>query len=409
MGTLLKNSGFEVSMHASGESAARALAEAGEVSLVCASLVTTDISGIELCRKIRLTGGRRDLPFILVTSKEDTRSSEDALNAGVTDVFFKSDLQHLQTYLAEMGVRSAREKRLDATVFYAEDSLVMSNLVIGWLEPLGLRVRHFLAGEPLLQAMETEPCDLVLTDFLLEGKISGLAVVREIRNTLRSRVPVLVISGFEDQPRRVEILRSGANDFITKPVLQEELIARIQTLVMNKKLLDELEAQQDRLLELAMTDSLTGLYNRHSLSDIAPKLMSGAQRHGHPLSLVMLDLDNFKFINDNFGHQAGDDVLCKVGQLLRESCREGDYSSRFGGEEFLIILPHCDSRDAQARAEQLRRALAELRPAGMEVSASFGVATLKAGDGADFDLFLKRADQALYRAKSNGKNQVSLA
>jgi len=409
IGTLLKNSGFEVVMHVSGETAFKTLEPSSNIELVCLSLVTSDITGIELCRRLRLLQGFKNIPILLITSKEDPRSIEEALNAGITDVYFKSDLQHLQTYLSELSVRLVQTRRIDGTVLYAEDSKVMANVVIGWLEQMGLTVEHHLSGETLLQAFESGKYDLVLTDFLLQGKISGLAVVREIRHTAKSRIPILVLSGFEDSNRRVEILRSGANDFITKPILEEELAARIHTLILNKKLLDDLEYHQKRLMSMAMTDQLTTLYNRHSLIELAPKLQAAARRHGYPLGLMMIDIDDFKFINDNYGHLAGDEVLIQISALLKENCREGDYASRFGGEEFLILLPHCDKADALQRAEHLRQLINQLNPTGFQISASFGITAMASTETSTIDHLIKLADQALYQSKSTGKNRVSSA
>lgn len=407
IGTLLKNTGFEVVMHASGETAYKALERDTEVALVCVSLLTSDISGIELCRQLRLIPRFKNLPIILITSKEDSRSTEEALNAGITDVYFKSDLQHLQTYLSELSLRLVQERRIEGKILYAEDSSTMAKVVIAWLQNLGLHVEHHVSGEPLLKAFEKGGYDLVLTDFLLQGKLSGLGIVREIRNTFKSRVPILVLSGFEDVNRRVEILRSGANDFVTKPVLEEELIARIRTLILNKQLLDELEAQQKRLMDMALTDQLTSLYHRHSLIEIAPKLQAEAIRHKYPLSLIMIDLDNFKHINDHYGHMAGDEVLVQMAAMLLENSREGDFASRFGGEEFLIILPHCDKADALSRAEKLRKLTMELKPNNLEITASFGVTAMDGNETTNFDSLIRRVDTALNQAKSSGKNRVS--
>ena len=407
IGTLLKNTGFDVAMHASGETAFKAIERDNDIALVCASLLTSDISGIELCRQLRVIPRFKNLPIILITSKEDSRSTEEALNAGITDVYFKSDLQHLQTYLSELSMRLVQERQIEGTILYAEDSTTVANQVISWLQPLGLKVEHHLSGESLLIAFEKKHYDLVLTDFLLQGKLSGLGIVREIRNTFKSRVPILVLSGFEDLNRKVEILRSGANDFVTKPVLEEELIARLRTLILNKQLLDELESQQKRLMEMALVDQLTNLYNRRSLIEIAPKLQSEAKRHNYPLSLIMIDIDNFKFINDHYGHMAGDEVLVQFASLLKDNSREGDFASRFGGEEFLIILPHCDKADALSRAEHLRKLIMALKPINLDITASFGVTAMDGKETTSFDDLIRRADTALYQAKSSGKNRVS--
>ena len=175
----------------------------------------------------------------------------------------------------------------------------------------------------------------------------------------------------------------------------------------NKRLVDQVREQQRSLFNIAMTDQLTTCHNRHSLSDYAPKYIKDAVRYNHPLSVMILDLDFFKNINDEFGHITGDTVLTEIGTLLMATCRQGDIVSRIGGEEFLILLPHCNIYDAIHKAENIRSMIELAEPAGLKVTASIGIASLIKQHDDDFDKLYKAADNAVYHSKENGRNQVT--
>ncbi|HET9680256.1 MAG TPA: GGDEF domain-containing protein, partial [Gammaproteobacteria bacterium] len=188
--------------------------------------------------------------------------------------------------------------------------------------------------------------------------------------------------------------------------IQEEVVARVTNLITNKQLFDQVQAQQKHLYELAMTDQLTGLFNRNSLAEFASKYFSQAARHDFPLSVIIMDIDHFKQINDKHGHLSGDTVLEHIGSLLKSNCREEDFAARYGGEEFLLILTHCTLDCARDKADELRRDLEKLEPAGIPVTGSFGITARPANRKISLDDLLRAADTAVYEAKRQGRNQV---
>ncbi|MDH5369202.1 MAG: diguanylate cyclase, partial [Gammaproteobacteria bacterium] len=212
------------------------------------------------------------------------------------------------------------------------------------------------------------------------------------------------VSGETDQTKRTTFLRNGANDFILKPYDTDELVVRASNLIKNKKILEQVKIQKRELLQLAMTDQLTSLYNRHSLFDIGPKYLSDAKRNKFPVSLVVIDLDHFKNVNDTHGHATGDVVLKSIGQVLKEQCRTEDFVARFGGEEFVMLLSHCDIDFAFTKAENLREKVEAAQPAGLTITASLGVAAMDESD--DFNSLFEKADKAVYEAKESGRNKV---
>lgn len=165
-----------------------------------------------------------------------------------------------------------------------------------------------------------------------------------------------------------------------------------------------MKKQQEELIKLAMTDQLTSLYNRHSLFDIGPKYLSDALRHKFSVSLLVIDLDHFKNVNDTHGHGVGDVVLKAIGQVLNDNCRTEDFVARFGGEEFVKLLSHCDIDSAFTKAENLRISIEKCKPNGLTITSSIGVAAMTKDD--NFENLFDKADKAVYLAKESGRNKV---
>lgn len=240
--------------------------------------------------------------------------------------------------------------------------------------------------------------DLILLDVQMPD-IDGYDVLRLLReNSDTAEIPIIFITGkdrVEDEEYGLEL---GAVDYITKPIRPSIVKARVKTHIMLKQ-------QHDQLLAMATRDQLTGLYNRHYLADTLSKKVSHCKRHNEALSVIMVDIDHFKNVNDTFGHLMGDLILKAVAKVLGESARKEDIAARFGGEEFVLVLDNCTAEDAMIKAEKLRKAIQSLMTQGIETTASFGVAQLTENIQRYEDL-LKNADTALYIAKEEGRNCV---
>ena len=219
--------------------------------------------------------------------------------------------------------------------------------------------------------------------------------------------PILIISAESDPKKRTAFLRNGANDFIIKPYDNDELLVRSSNLIARNRLLEQTKVQKKELLKLALTDHLTGLYNRHSLYDIGPKYISNAHRNKSPLSLMVIDLDHFKQVNDTKGHSVGDIVLRAIAGVLSDECRTEDIVARFGGEEFIMLLGNCDLENAMMKSESLRQKIEACRPEDLVITTSIGVAELSPDD--DFGTLFDAADKAVYEAKETGRNKVVAA
>jgi two-component system cell cycle response regulator len=203
----------------------------------------------------------------------------------------------------------------------------------------------------------------------------------------------------------------GANDYLAYTTDKNEIVARVKTQVRRRRFTERLRDNVMQSMELAVTDPLTGLYNRRDLESHAGSLVNRAAERGKPLSMLIMDIDHFKSINDTYGHEAGDDVLREFSDRLRSCIRGVDLACRYGGEEFVVVMPDTDLGVANRVAERIRRRIAgeifsvERGARAVEVTVSVGIATL-AGISDTAPVILKRADEALYRAKRSGRNRV---
>jgi two-component system cell cycle response regulator len=221
------------------------------------------------------------------------------------------------------------------------------------------------------------------------------------------RTSVVLMCADPDADQVVRAQQRGADDVLRVPATDAEVIARVQAAARVGALRDQLLERERGLEELAYNDELTRVYNRRFLSRQLSALVRSATRHRRTLSLVLVDIDRFKSINDTHGHARGDAVLARVASRLQHVLREEDYAGRWGGEEFLVLLPDVEEAGAQATAERLRASVADRPVAGLRVTVSAGCATWAAGESPD-DL-LRRADAALYVAKRRGRDQVAQA
>ena len=260
-------------------------------------------------------------------------------------------------------------------------------------------------GRSALEAAWSTDLDLILLDLHLPDQ-SGFEVIRRLKDDPRTRsVPVIFLSAISGSDDKVRALDLGAVDFVTKPFDPAELRARIRVALRMKSYHDLLEEQ-------AQLDGLTGLSNRRALEQRLDAEWSVARRRGGPISLVIVDLDHFKRINDRFGHAAGDETLRTAALALKSVARSSDFVARFGGEEFVLIAPDADVEGAVQLAERVRERIESLAPTfenmPSSITASAGVASITAIDEeeASAHVLFDRADQALYAAKADGRNTV---
>ena len=289
-------------------------------------------------------------------------------------------------------------------------------------ESRGYQVDTAETGEEALQRVKSAPPQLILCDVMMPG-IDGYEVARRIKDDARTGalpfIPIILVTALGETEHIVQGLNTGADDYIAKPYHFQELEARVRAMLRIKRLQDELdqknrelEVANKRLRKLSITDGLTELYNHRHVHELLRDEFERSRRTEEPLAVTMIDLDKFKSVNDTYGHPTGDVVLYETARILRETAREIDMVGRYGGEEFIVILPNTDEAEAAAFAERVRTAVeahvyrdpdtsVELR-----MTCSSGAASFPA-EGVDApEQLLKKADAALYVAKESGRNRV---
>ena len=252
--------------------------------------------------------------------------------------------------------------------------------------------------------------DIILCDIEMPG-IDGLKFLAllQSREDLRD-MPVIMLTSHDDIATKVRGLESGASDYIIKPFEPQELVARLKVHLQLKTLQDELRRSNRLLMELSQTDPLTRLCNRRSLTDMLENEMNRCQRNLAPCSIIMCDIDHFKNVNDEYGHQAGDEILITIADLLREHLRPYDLAARYGGEEFCLVLPETNLNQAVEVAERIRGKVESYsfpgNLAALKLTISMGVATVSGAKNESEDELIRLADEALYLAKNNGRNRI---
>jgi len=297
-------------------------------------------------------------------------------------------------------------------VLVADDSPVYRKLVEHALEAAPYSLLFAKSGREALDLFAQHSPSIVITDWMMPD-LSGLEFCSKIRGENNRRfVYIILLTGLTEKNSLIQGLEAGADDYLTKPFDPGELLARIGVGRRTIELHREIEAKNRLLEELALTDPLTALPNRRALEDWGKRQLHGASRHGFPLWVIHADLDSFKQINDSYGHNAGDMVLQKFAELLRNRTRASDACGRMGGDEFLLILTHVDSEHIQPVVDRLRSQFASsdfsFNGSSVSVTASFGIAGFQGRSAPEFSDLVQRADKALYAAKRAGGNRVEI-
>ncbi|MBE3587370.1 MAG: diguanylate cyclase [Thermoanaerobacteraceae bacterium] len=366
-----------------------------------------------LCRF--LTAEKPVLPIIAITGEKAVLPEYPGLN--ISEVLHKpiSSLELTARLKAVLHLRLLEEQLQDistplgkpALVLIVEDSPLQRQVLARHLTTENLQVITASTGEEALKLVESTRPDLVILDLILPG-MDGFEVCRRLKTDQATAViPVVIITSKSGREERIRGLLCGAEDFLVKPVDRRELLIRTQSLVRRKQLMDTLLNQANR-------DPLTELYNRRQLEAELQRELSRAKRYHQPLAMIMVDVDDFKHYNDSNGHQAGDEALRQLAALLTGHTREVDIVCRYGGEEFVILLPQTGLSGAVTVAEKLRQVVEEHpfphreKQPGGRFTISLGVAVYP-DHALDAEGLLSAADGAMYRAKRAGKNRYATA
>lgn len=418
---------------------ALAICERGEADIVLLDVMMPGMNGFEVCRRLKNGPNTAHIPVVMVTALDQPSDRLKGLDAGADDFLTKPlddtalfarvrSLVRLKSVTDELRNRALASRRLgiaDPLAAAASEIGLNGRLLViedrpAAQERLSSALSAFhsveIEADPhqaLIMAAEGD-YEAALVSLDLQD-YDGLRLCSQLRSLERTRdMPVLMLGEAEDRARILRGLEIGAHDFLVRPVDRNELLARVRTQVRRKRFTEKLRDSVQSSMEMAVMDQLTGLHNRRYLDTRMAVLFDESVLRARSLALLVLDVDRFKSVNDNWGHDAGDEVLREFADRVRTCTRGIDLVARMGGEEVVVVLPDTTLEAAYAVAERIREKV-EAEPFAVHhntrlitVTVSIGVASRRAGDASAAEM-MKRADDALYRAKESGRNKVIVA
>ena len=425
---------FEVVTAYSGEEALKRVA-AEPPDIVLLDVMMPGMDGFEVCRRIKADPKTAHVPVIMVTALDQPADRIAGLDAGADDFLTKPiddtalfarvrSLVRLKMMTDELlmreetgqslGLVEGADSQIEADpsghILVVEDRAEIISWFHSALEPKNevAAVGNF---EEALVAARGGDYDLIIVSLGIRS-FDGLRLCSHLRSLPEARnTPILVLIGEGDSRKLVQALDMGVNDYLMRPVDQNELLARVRTQLRKKRYADKLRHNMQLSLEMAITDQLTGLHNRRYMSRHLDTLLKSGATSSKPISFLIMDIDYFKAVNDTHGHDAGDDVLREFANRISANIRGMDLACRYGGEEFVVVMPDTDIAFAYTVAERLRQSVEKTpfpiarAPHQIHVTISIGMAATTGVSDTAEDL-LHRADQALYRAKREGRNRV---
>lgn len=426
---------FEVVTATSGAEAID-IAERGLCDIILLDVMMPGMDGFETARRLKSSPATLHIPIVMVTALDQPSDRVRGLEAGADDFLTKPvndlalitrvrSLSRLKVVIDELRMRAVTSHEIGVTPDVADTTNETGEggkiLIVDDRQSSAERLHDVLVGKHTVD-VESNPqealfrladggYDLLLLNLDLQN-FDALRLCGQVRSLERTRhLPILLTTEPGDQARLLRGLDLGANDYIVRPIDKNELVARVRSQIKRKRYTERLRDSVQTSMEMAVTDALTGLYNRRYMESHVGTLVDRSAARGKSLSVLLLDIDYFKSINDSYGHDAGDDVLRDFSDRLRACIRGIDLACRYGGEEFVVVMPDTDIGVATMVAERIRRRVAgDLFPIQkgekqIEVTISIGIAARSTPED-NAAMILKRADEALYRAKRDGRNRV---
>lgn len=405
--------------------------------IVLLDVMMPEMDGFEVCRRLKADGDVSYIPVVMVTALNEQDDRVEGLRAGANDFITKPiDEMHLfarvrslvriKLMLDELRIRDKTgielgllkqpsldyDKPVRGTVLVVDDDIVQSKMISEHLKNAG-DIAITATPDELSHLLESNTPDMLIVSTMLDDT-DGLRLAMDLRSSEKTRqIPIMILVDEDDKRLMLKGLELGIDDYLMCPLDPNELLARVNTQLRRKKYQDMLKISYEESISAAVVDSLTKLYNRRYLDVHLANIVNDCQRRNADLTVLSLDIDHFKSVNDHpgWGHHIGDEVLKEVAQRILKSIRNTDLATRPGGEEFVVILPSTNQQNAMVVAERIRTAVCDhpffisAEPGQLKSSVSIGMASLnKKGDTSE--MLLKRSDLALYTAKNQGRNRV---
>ncbi len=408
--------------------------------LILLDIMMPGIDGYEVTRKIKKDKRTKDIPVIIITSLNESESKVKGMEEGAEELLCKPvhstellarvrSMLRLKEYRDQLAIRTLSGKSFGVMpkfkdeeihikeeempqILLVEDTEVDAKIVEKALEGEPFKLTTVKNGKGVFPIIGKKAIDLVLLDILLPD-VNGFEICRRLKKEHKD-IQVVIMTCLDDPESKIKGVELGADDFLVKPIVGRVLRARVRTLLEKKVNLDSLRNHYQEAESRSRQDWLTGLYNHGYFQEFLGCELKRSLEQGFPVSLIMIDVDNFKSYNDTLGHSAGDVILREMGQILRNNVREVDFVARYGGEEFAVVLPYVHREDAITIAERIHRAMTSheffhdesIKMGNPTVSMGIAVFPDEASNKEDL---ITQADSMLYLAKKSGKNQYCIS
>jgi two-component system cell cycle response regulator len=405
----------------------------GRADIVLLDVMMPGMDGFEVCTRLKADPATKHLPVVMVTALDQPADRVRGLECGADDFLTKPvdeialiarvrSLTRLKIMLDELRARASTSANLGLAsqepddgargrILLVEDRPSSAERILASLRDVHDVDIETHAQDALFRAAENN-YELVVVSLNL-ADFDPLRLCSQLRSLERTRtIPILLLADMEDRPRVLRGLDLGVNDYVQRPVDRNELLARVRTQLRRKRYADSLRDNVQAAIELAVVDALTGLNNRRFLETHLAQALDQAAHKGRPLSLMILDIDHFKSVNDTYGHDAGDEVLKVFARRIKRVLRSADLVCRLGGEEFVVVMPDTPLSVAERVAERVRAGVENERfpvDAARSILVTTSIGLAERGADANADALLRRADKALYASKSAGRNRVTAA
>jgi len=424
----LNDQGFQIETAANGAQAVEK-ARSFLPDVILMDVIMPELNGYIATERLKADPATSDIPIILVTGLNKVEDKLRGLESGADDFLNKPfniqellsrvhslvKIKKLQEQLKEMSERQpllAHIKKSLSTyrshILVVEDDERIRNICKWILDAGGYVVDTVPDGGEAQKHLKAAIPDLILLDLMLPD-INGLDLVQKLKQDPATQdIPVIIITAMSDMKTKVKSFNTGVDDYLVKPVKSLELLARVKVNIRKHLAQQELKYSLDQTFQQSISDPLTGLCNRQYMSTVMDRELAIFKRHGRIFSLMILDIDNFKSINDNLGHLSGDQVLTAVAKILKDEIRTSDLAVRYGGDEFIVIFSDTKEDQAMIIAQRIRAAVEQkkfIEGKDQMISVSVGLTQASANDSTGEDI-IKRADDAMYQAKRAGKNRV---
>jgi two-component system, cell cycle response regulator len=407
-----------------------------EPDLILLDVMMPDMDGFTVSRLLKEKATTRGIPIILVTALDGLDNKLKGLETGADEFLTKpvntiellsriNSLLRLKQYRERLSLHNQSEKSFNASAGQAdkpEESFFPAKILIvdddekdsqifkSFFKDRNYDLEWVKSGEEALDLVLWKDFDLILLDVLLPG-LDGFEICSRLKNAARTRdIQIILVTCLPELTNKIKGIELGADDYLIKPINSRELQARTKVLLDKKRCMDLLYLKYESALNSAIYDGLTTLYNQTYFRKFFEQEMKRAARQKYQVTLIILDVDNFKEINDSWGHLSGDHILSELGSLIKNNVREIDLTARYGGDEFALVLPYADQDEAIQVAERVRAAIVShpfSQNNGSEtlrLTISIGIASFPT-DGSTLEEVIRNADQALYLAKREGKNR----